>query len=65
MFVHAGKPMSGRSDASVMDAPLSIHAPKLIPWMLIEGILIASGACPFTAVQYIVIVLCPLQDQDR
>jgi hypothetical protein len=27
-----------------MDAPVSIHAPKLIPWLIIEGLLIAAGA---------------------
>ncbi len=27
-----------------MDAPASIHARKLIPWVIIQGLLIAAGA---------------------
>ena len=36
--------MGGRPDASVMDAPASIHARKLIPWVIVQGILVATGA---------------------
>ena len=36
--------MGGRPDAGIMDAPVTIHAPKLIPWVIIEGLLIAAGA---------------------
>ena len=33
----------GRQDAILMDAPWSIHAPKLLLWLIIEGTLIATG----------------------
>jgi len=33
----------GRPDAILMDAPWSIHAPKLLLWVLLEGLLIATG----------------------
>ena len=32
-----------RPDAIVMDAPWTLHWPKLILWVIVEGLLIACG----------------------